>query len=115
MAARPRVRRAAFPKARRVANGQATARLRQASTAAVSAVLKIMVDGSAPASVYAAPCGRHRVCAHGKAIEIEDVDATSGTLAEQAAKFRFELLSGKLIRDVVVPVDFDVVDAGGFG
>jgi len=34
-------------------------------------------------------------------------------LAEQAVKFRFELLSGKLIRDVVVPVDFDVVDPGG--
>src|ERR1700683_5772668 len=40
----------AFRKARRAAYGQTTARLHQASSAAVSAVLKIMVDPAAPAS-----------------------------------------------------------------
>ena len=40
---------------------------------------------------------------------------SSVALAEQAAKFRFELLSGKLILDVAVPADFDVADPGGCG
>lgn len=41
----------AYRKARREAFGQATARLQQASGAAVSTLLKIMVDHGAPASV----------------------------------------------------------------
>src|SRR5579863_3357918 len=40
----------AYRKARRLAFGQGTARLQQASGAAVSTVLKIMLDQNAPAS-----------------------------------------------------------------
>ncbi|HEY1218664.1 MAG TPA: hypothetical protein VGF03_06975 [Bryobacteraceae bacterium] len=65
---------AAFRKARRAAYGQTTARLHQASSAAVSAVLKIMVDGSAPASTRLRAADI--VLAHtAKAIEIEDIEA----------------------------------------
>jgi len=65
---------AAFRKARRTAYGQATARLHQASGAAVSAVLKIMVDSSAPPSTRLRAAGI--VLEHtAKAIEIEDIDA----------------------------------------
>ncbi|MGA2157030.1 MAG: hypothetical protein ABSH37_21675 [Bryobacteraceae bacterium] len=65
---------AAFRKARRTAYGQATARLHQASGAAVSAVLKIMVDSSAPPSTRLRAADI--VLEHtAKAIEIEDIDA----------------------------------------
>ena len=48
----------AYRDARRAAFGQATARLQQASSAAVSALLKVLVDPSSPASarVRAADC-----------------------------------------------------------
>jgi hypothetical protein len=42
---------AAYREARRAAFGQSIARLQQASSAAVSTLLKIMVDPNAPASV----------------------------------------------------------------
>jgi hypothetical protein len=65
---------AAYRQARREAFGQATARLQQASGAAVSTLLKVMVDQSTPAStkVRAADCVLDRA---GKAIEIEDIEA----------------------------------------
>jgi hypothetical protein len=64
---------AAFRKARRAAYGQTTARLHQASSAAVSAVLKIMVDPGAPAStrLRAADIVLLQTA---KAIEIEDME-----------------------------------------
>jgi hypothetical protein len=69
-----RARAAALRKARRAAYGQATARLHQASSAAVSSVLKIMVDASAPASTRLRAADI--VLAHtAKAIEIEDIEA----------------------------------------
>jgi hypothetical protein len=73
----------AYRKARRAAFGQCSARLQQASGAAVSAVLKIMVDPSAPASTR---CAADIVLAHpAKAIEIEDIEARVSEL-ERAAE-----------------------------
>jgi hypothetical protein len=65
--------REAYGQARREAFGQATARLQQASGAAVSTVLKIMVDPQAPAScrLRAADSVLH----HGsKAIELDELE-----------------------------------------
>jgi len=62
----------AYRTARRAAYSQSIARLQQASSAAVSTLLKIMVDANAPAAsrVRAADC----VLDHAsKAIEIEDI------------------------------------------
>jgi transposase-like protein len=75
---------AAYREARRAAFGQATARLQQASSAAVSALLKVIVDPASPASsrVRAADC----ILDHAKkAIELEDVEARVTEL-EAAAK-----------------------------
>jgi hypothetical protein len=74
----------AYRQARREAFGQATARLQQASGAAVSTLLKVMVDQSTPAStkVRAADCVLDRA---GKAIEIEDIEARLSEL-ERAAE-----------------------------
>ena len=73
----------AYRQARREAFGQATARLQQASGAAVSTLLKIMVDQNAPHStrVRAADCVLDRA---GKAIEIENIEARVSEL-ERAA------------------------------
>jgi len=74
---------AAFRRARRATYGQTTARLHQASSVAVSAVLKIMVDQSAPASTRLRAADI--VLEHtAKAIEIEDIEARVAAL-EQAA------------------------------
>jgi hypothetical protein len=63
-----------FKAARREAFGQAVARLQQASGAAVSTLLKIMVDATAPASTRVRAADS--VLDHGaKAIEIEDIEA----------------------------------------
>ena len=70
--------------ARRAAYSQSTARLQQASSAAVSTLLKLMVDGTTPASTRAraAEC----VLSHAaKAIELEDVEARVAAL-ERAAE-----------------------------
>jgi hypothetical protein len=75
---------AAYLEARRAAVSQSNARLQQASSAAVSTLLKIMVDGSAPASsrVRAAD----RVLDHAKqAIEREDIEVRVAAL-ERAAQ-----------------------------
>jgi uncharacterized protein (DUF1501 family) len=75
----------AFRKARRVTYGQTTARLHQASGAAVSAVLKIMVDPSAPASTRLRAADI--VLSHtDKAMEIEDIEARVTELEQSLAE-----------------------------
>ena len=91
---------AAYRAARRAAFSQSVARLQQASSAAVSTLLKIMIDASSPPStrVRAADC----VLGHaGKAIQIEDLELrlselerlaeASGFRRTAAAKTRLEL------------------------
>ena len=74
----------AYRKARRDAFGQGTARLQQASGAAVSTVLKVMLDQHSPASTKLRAA--ELVLTHGaKAIEIEDVEARVSEL-ERAAE-----------------------------
>jgi hypothetical protein len=71
----------AYFKARRDAFGQATARLQQASGAAASTLLKIMVDQSAPAAcrLRAADC----VLGHAaRGIELEDIEIRVGRLEQ---------------------------------
>ena len=75
----------AYREARRSTFSQSTARLQQASSAAVSTLLKIMVYPSAPAAsrVRAADC----VLEHGtRAIEIEDVQARLSELERIASE-----------------------------
>jgi len=73
-----------YRKARRNAFGQGTARLQQASGAAVSSILKIMVDQHAAASTKLRAADM--VLSHGaKAIEIEDMDERLSAL-ERAAE-----------------------------
>ena len=65
---------AAYRKARRLAFGQSVARLQQASGAAVSTLLKIMVDPAAPPSTRVRAADS--VLDHSaKSIELEDIDA----------------------------------------
>jgi transposase-like protein len=73
----------AYREARRKAFGQSIARLQQASSAAVTTVLKLMVDVNAPAStrLRAADIVLERTS---KAIELEDIEARLAAL-EQAA------------------------------
>jgi transposase-like protein len=74
----------AYREARRAAFGQAVARLQQASSAAVSTLLKVMVDQSAPASTRVRAADS--VLDHSaKAIEIEDIEARVSEL-ERAAE-----------------------------
>lgn len=74
---------AEYRKARRAAFSQSVARLQQASSAAVSTLLKIMVDPNAPASTRVRAADS--VLDHGaKAIEIEDIEARVSEL-ERAA------------------------------
>jgi DNA-binding transcriptional MerR regulator len=77
----------AYRKARRDAFGQGTARLQQASGAAVSTVLKIMLDQNAAASTKLRAA--ELVLTHGaKAIEIEDVEARVSELERAAEETR---------------------------
>src|SRR5580704_14434785 len=78
---------AAYREARRAAFGQSIARLEQASGAAVSSVLKIMTDPTAPAStrLRAADIVLARSA---KAIELEDVEARVSELERAARKFQ---------------------------
>ena len=74
----------AYREARRAAFRQSIARLQQASGAAVSTLLKVMLDAGAPAStkVRVADC----VLSHSaKAIELEDIEVRVAEL-EQALK-----------------------------
>jgi len=76
---------AAYRTARREAFGQATARLQQASGAAVSTLLKIMVDPNSPASTRVRAADS--VLDHGaKAIEIEDIEVRVAALEAASGK-----------------------------
>ena len=69
--------------ARRAAYGQSTGRLQNASGAAVSTVLKIMLDASAPASTRLRAADM--VLTHAtKATETEDIGARVTALEQQA-------------------------------
>ena len=74
----------AFRAARRAAHGQAIARLQQATSAAVSTLLKVMVDANTPASTKGRAADS--VLNHSaKAIEIEDVEVRVEALEAAAA------------------------------
>ena len=74
----------AYRKARRAAFGRGTARLQQATGAAVSAVLKVMIDQQSPASTRLRAADL--VLTHGaKAIEIEEIEARVAALEAAAA------------------------------
>jgi transposase-like protein len=62
----------AYREARRATSSQATARLQQASSAAVTTLLKVMLDPATPAAskVRAADCILNRAA---KAVELEDL------------------------------------------
>ena len=63
----------AYREARRAAHGQSIARLQQATSAAVSTLLKVMVDASTPASTKVRAADT--VLNHSaKAIEMEDIE-----------------------------------------
>lgn len=75
---------AAYRTARRDAFSQSIARMQQAASAAVSTLLKVMVDPNSPASsrVRAADCVLNHAA---KAIEIEDIEVRV-TALERAAE-----------------------------
>ena len=81
---------AAYRAARRAAHAQSVARLQQATSAAVTTLLKVMVDPSTPPSTKVRAADS--VLDHSaKAIELEDIDARVAELeraAEAAKKFR---------------------------
>ena len=81
---------AAYRAARRAAHAQSVARLQQATSAAVTTLLKVMVDPSTPPSTKVRAADS--VLDHSaKAIELEDIDARVAELeraAETAKKFR---------------------------
>ena len=81
---------AAYRAARRAAHAQSVARLQQATSAAVTTLLKAMVDPSTPPSTKVRAADS--VLDHSaKAIELEDIDARVAELeraAEAAKKFR---------------------------
>jgi len=71
--------------ARRLAYGQSIARLQQASTAAATTLLKIMLDPNAPPSCRLRAADS--VLSHtAKAIEIEDIEARVSDLERAADK-----------------------------
>jgi len=78
---------AAYREARRAAFSQSIARLQQATTAAVSTLLKVMVDPNTPASTRVRAADS--VLDHSaKSIEIEDIEARVAELerATQASR-----------------------------
>ena len=78
---------AAYRAARRAAFGQSVARLQQATGAAVSVLLKVMVDTATPASVRVRAADS--VLDHSaKAIELEDIEARVAELERAAADSR---------------------------
>jgi hypothetical protein len=77
---------AAYRAARRAAFAQSVARLQQASSAAVSTLLKVMVDPGTPASTKVRAADS--VLAHTiKAIEVDDIEARVSEL-ERAAELQ---------------------------
>jgi hypothetical protein len=74
----------AYRAARRAAHGQSIARLQQATSAAVSTLLKVMVDANTPASTKVRAADS--VLNHSaKAMEIEDIDVRVSALEAAAA------------------------------
>ena len=74
----------AYRAARRAAHGQSIARLQQATSAAVSTLLKVMVDAGTPASTKVRAADS--VLNHSaKSIEIEDIEVRVAEL-ERAAE-----------------------------
>ncbi len=81
---------AAYRKARREAVSQSVARLQQATGAAVTTLLKVMVDSNSPASTRVRAADS--VLDHAnKAIEIEDIEARVAELerATESAKPKY--------------------------
>jgi hypothetical protein len=75
----------AYREARRLAFRQSVARLQQASSAAVSTLLKVMVDPSSPASTRVRAADS--VLSHAKhAIEIEEIEARIAALEAATQK-----------------------------
>jgi hypothetical protein len=73
-----------FQQAYRAAHGQWIARLQQATSAAVSTLLKVMVDANTPASTKVRAADS--VLNHSaKAIEIEDIEVRVSALEASAA------------------------------
>jgi len=73
----------AFREARRGAHQQSIARLQQATSAAVTTLLKVMVDPTTPASTKVRAADS--VLAHSaKAIELEDIEARVADLERSA-------------------------------
>jgi hypothetical protein len=70
---------AAYREARRAAFGQSVARLQQASGAAVSTILKLMLDPNVPASTRAR-CADSVLGHTAKALELEDIEARLSAL-----------------------------------
>ena len=78
----------AYREARRQAYQQSIARLQQASAAAATTLLKVMVDPATPSSTRVRAA--ESVLTHSaKAIEIEDVEARVTALEEAASKPNF--------------------------
>jgi len=78
---------AAYMEARRLAYGQSIARLQQASTAAATTLLKIMLDPNAPPSCRLRAADS--VLSHtAKAIEIDDIEVRVSDLERAADKDR---------------------------
>ena len=74
----------AYRDARRAAHNQSIARLQQATSAAVSTLLKVMVDASTPASTKVRAADS--VLNHSaKAIELEDIEARVSALEASVA------------------------------
>src|SRR5882724_13585236 len=74
----------AYREARRAAHGQSIARLQQATSAAVSTLLKVMVDASTPASTKVRAADT--VLNHSaKAIEMEDIEVRVAELERSLA------------------------------
>jgi hypothetical protein len=80
---------AAYRKARRAAVSQSVARLQQATSAAATTLLRIMVDPSAPASTRVRAA--ESVLSHAaKAIELEDLEARLLALERAASGSKSE-------------------------
>lgn len=77
----------AYREARRAAVAQSNARLQNASSAAVSTLLKIMVDVNAPAAARVRAADRVLDRA-GRAIEIDDIEVRVAALEEAAELHR---------------------------
>ena len=80
---------AAYLEARRAAVSQSNARLQQASSAAVSTLLKIMVDLSAPASTRVRAADKILARAR-QAIELEDIEVRLAALERAAERTNSE-------------------------